>query len=150
MRTKVSPDKINQLHLQWTLWACFFLSYLMFSILVGPILSEHPSEDWLAHSFSKFAMTMAAVFLILSQVVSRNLILRSLQGLKDPTRDTILKKTLIPNIISWIFSEVIVIYGLTLAFKTSNPVPLYIFAAVAAINMLSLRPHPNKWLGHAG
>lgn len=66
--------------------------------------------------------------------------------MQEPSREAVMMRTSVPNIISWALNESVAIYGLILAFRTADMTPFYIFAGIGALNMLILRPNPEKWL----
>ena len=65
------------------------------------------------------------------------------------TEKVISMRMVVPNVISWALTESVAIYGLILVFRTKDITPFYIFGGIGVLNMLILRPNPEKWLNLA-
>lgn len=143
---QTTQNQQNPLRLQWIVWSALFAFYFLYAYLAMQTTAQGPREDWVQLFLLKPLVFMSGIMLFLSQVLPKRIFLGSLQSMQEPSREAILMRTSVPAIISWALNESVAVYGLILAFRTGDMTPFYVFAGVAAFNMLLLRPNSEKWL----
>lgn len=139
----------NPLRAQWMIWGALFAFYFLYAFLAKQAASDGPREDWLQLFLMKPLLFMSGIMLVLSHILPKRIFIGSLRLMQEPSREAIIMRTTVPSVISWALNESVAVYGLVLAFRTADMMPFYVFAGVGALNMLVLRPNPEKWLNLA-
>lgn len=131
---------------QWIVWAALCISLAIYGLVSSQFSASGATEDWQQLALLRPLAIMSVVMLVLSHVFPRRVFKASMAAFPEPTLQMVRMRSFVPNIISWAFTESIAIYGLVLVMRVHNMMPYYIFAGVAALNMLLLRPNEEKWL----
>jgi Na+/phosphate symporter len=139
----------NQLLIQWIIWGTLLFSYLVYGYICHSMTGEAPLEDWKQLFLLKPLIFMSTIMLVLSHVLPRRIFMESLRAMPEVTDTAVAMRMVVPNIIAWALTESVAVYGLLLALRSRDIMPFYVFAGIGALNMLVLRPNPEKWTGIA-
>jgi hypothetical protein len=145
------PPPQNPLLVQWIIWGALFATYGIYGYICFLQSQGEPIEPWNQLFLLKPLLFMSAIMLLLSHLLPKRVFMGSLRTMPPDmiTEKMISMRMVVPNVISWALTESVAIYGLILVFRTKDITPFYIFGGIGALNMLILRPNPEKWMNLA-